>query len=171
MPNANAAKGLLFVKRHKDVLATAQEIEDAFDRVKNANLPTNTKGTAFRNLTHIEITEKRAELEAVTKMREFLRLLNNTYFPDFKTYPVAAKMGHLDLAYNAGARGTRDHYPKFAAAVLRRNWKQAGIEQRTSRRPDRADIAQAWFNQAARQEPFFISHTNCKNPLGRLLKP
>ncbi len=99
LPDANAAKRLLFVKRHKDVLATAQEIEDAFDRVKNANLPTNTRGTAFRNLTHIEITEKRAELEAVTKMREFLRLLKNTYFPNFKTYPLAAKMGHLDLAY------------------------------------------------------------------------
>ena len=78
LPDANAAKGLLFVKRHKDVLATTQEIEDAFDRVKNANLPTNTRGAAFRFLTHIEITEKRAELDAVTEMRKFLGYLNNT---------------------------------------------------------------------------------------------
>ena len=39
-----------------------------------------------------------------------------------------AKMGHLDLAYTAGARGSRDKYKRFAAAVDRRDGKKAGIE-------------------------------------------
>ncbi len=103
-------------------------------------------------------------------MKDFLGFLNKTYFPEFHTFPALAKMGHLDLAYTARARGSRDNYPKFAAAVDRRDWKKAGIEQRDAREADRADIVQAWFNRAAQQEPFFISHTKCRKPLSRLLK-
>ncbi len=80
-------------------------------------------------------------------------------------------MGHLDLAYTAGASGSRNGYKDFAAAVDRRDWTKAGIEQRDDRPVKRADIVQAWYNQAARQEPFFIGHTNCRKPLSRLLKP
>jgi hypothetical protein len=38
-------------------------------------------------------------------MKGFLGFLNKTYFPQFHTFPVLAKMGHLDLAYTAGGRG------------------------------------------------------------------
>ncbi len=103
-------------------------------------------------------------------MKDFLGFLNKTYFPEFHTFPALAKMGHLDLAYTAGARGSRGKYKRVAAAVDRRDWKKAGIEQRDDRPPGRADIVQAWYNQAARQEPFFISHTNCRKPLGQVLK-
>jgi len=109
-------------------------------------------------------------LQALTDMKDFLGFLSNTYFPEFHTFPVLAKMGHLDLAYTAGAEGSRKEYKRFAAAVDRRDWKKAGIEQRDGRDPSRADIVQAWYNQAARQEPFFISHTNCRKALSRLLK-
>ena len=78
-------------------------------------------------------------------------------------------MGILDLAYNASADGARFVYKRTAAAVLRRNWKQAGVEQRDDKEAFRADIAQAWFNQAARQEPFFICHTNCQRNLSNLV--
>ncbi len=54
--------------------------------------------------------------------------------------------------------------------VDRRDWKKAGVEQRDGRKGPRVDIVQAWYNQAARQEPYFISHTNCRKPLSRLLK-
>ena len=106
---------------------------------------------------------------ALDKMDEFLGFITQTYFPEFDTFPVLAKMGHLDLAYTSGARGSRDNYKDFAAAVDRRNWKQAGVEQRDGRKAPRIDIAQAWFNQAARQEAFFISHTNCQKDLSHLV--
>jgi hypothetical protein len=114
--------------------------------------------------------EAEAELQALSDMKDFLGFLNKTYFPEFHTFPALAKMGHLDLAYTAGARGSRGKYKRFAAAVDRRDWKKAGIEQRDDRPVKRADIVQAWYNQAARQEPFFISHTNCRKPLGQVLK-
>ncbi len=61
-------------------------------------------------------------MRALDKMNEFLGFITQTYFPEFHTFPVLAKMGHLDLAYTAGARGSRDKYKDFAAAVDRRDW-------------------------------------------------
>ena len=102
-------------------------------------------------------------------MDNFLNIIrSSSYCPEFDSYPVLAKMGLLDLVYNAGALGTRDGYPRTTAAVRRRNWKQAGVEQRDGRTSSRADVAQAWFNGAAQQEPFFISHTNCQKSLAQL---
>ncbi len=107
-------------------------------------------------------------MRALDKMNEFLGFITQTYFPEFHTFPVLAKMGILDLAYNVGADDARFDYKETAAAVLRRNWKQAGIEQRDGRKAPRIDIAQAWFNQAARQEAFFI-HPRCKKRLNMLV--
>ncbi len=170
LPDAATAETLPFVRRGSNVAATSQEIKRDFNSVKNSGL-TNTRGPGFRHLTSIDLSEAEAELKALADMKDFLGFLSNTYFPEFHTFPALAKMGHLDLAYTAGARGSRDNYPKFAAAVDRRDWKKAGIEQRDDRPVKRADIAQAWYKQAARQEPFFISHTKCRKPLSRLLKP
>ncbi len=170
LPDAATAETLPFVRRGSNVAATSQEIERAFNSVKNSGL-TNTRAPGFRHLTSIDLSEAEAELKALADMKDFLGFLSKTYFPEFHTFPVLAKMGHLDLAYTAGARGSRDKYKRFAAAVDRRDWKKAGIEQRDDRPPKRADIVQAWYNQAARQEPFFISHTNCRKRLTHLLKP
>ncbi len=104
-------------------------------------------------------------------MDDFINILSSkSYYPDYNTYPATAKMGLLDLAYNRGAKGARDDYKRTTAAIYRRDWKKAGIEQRDGRKAFRADIAQAWFNQAAQQEPFFIGDRNCRKPLSQLLK-
>ncbi len=56
-------------------------------------------------------------MRALDKMNEFLGFITQTYFPEFHTFPVLAKMGHLDLAYTAGASGSRNGYKRFAAAI------------------------------------------------------
>jgi len=104
-------------------------------------------------------------------MDNFLSIIRSaTYYPEFDSYPPFAKMGLLDLVYNVGARRARDDYKRTTAAVRRRNWKQAGIEQRDGRKAFRANIAQAWFDRAAQQEPFFISHINCRKTLAAIAK-
>jgi GH24 family phage-related lysozyme (muramidase) len=164
------AKLLTFTKRGTNIGASAQEIELDFNNVKTAAVSSKSKAPVYQQFTMLEFTEPRAEARALDRMKEFLGFLTKTYFPEFNTYPVLVKMGLLDLAYHAGAKGARKTYKDFAAAMDRRNWKQAGIEQRDGRTPLRANIAQAWFNRAAQQEPFFISHTNCRKPLASLAK-
>ncbi len=97
LPDADTAKPLPFVRRGTNVGATHLEIERDFNRVKNSGL-VNTKAPAFKPLTSIELSEAEAELKALADMKDILNFIRKTYFPEFHTFPVLAKMGHLDLA-------------------------------------------------------------------------
>ena len=97
LPDAAKAETLPFVRRGSNVAATSQEIKQAFNSVKSSGL-TNTRAPGFRHLTNIDLSEANAELQALDDMDDFLGFLNKTYFPEFHTFPVLAKMGHLDLA-------------------------------------------------------------------------
>ncbi len=164
------AKRLTFTRRGTNIRASAKQIELDFDNVKTAAVSSNSEAPVYQQFTKLEFTEPRAEARALVRMKEFEGFLRKPYFPEFETYPVLVKMGLLDLAYHAGAKGARTTYKDFAAAMDRRNWKQAGVEQRDGRKAARANIVQAWFNQAARQEPFFISHTKCRKSLASIAK-
>ncbi len=163
---------LNFIKFNPIANATPLEIEEAFNMVKNAPVAPNTVATDFEKLTDIRISEAEAELKALADMHDFLRILRSpNYFPDFDTYPVTAKMGILDMAYTLGAFGTRTGYPRFTAAVRRRNWKLAAQHSHRPQVSGKRDaIVRNWFKQAARQEPFFIGDTKCRKPLSQLLK-
>ncbi len=163
--DADKAEPLPFVERGTNNRADKDHIRKAFNKVRISNL---TPGQAhlFESLTHIEISEPEDEKLAMEDMGIFLNILmKNSYFPDLGTYPITAKMGILDMAYTLGAFGTRTAYPRFTAAVRRRNWKLAAQH---SHRPqvsaERDAIIRDWFKQAAKQEPFFI-HPNCTKKL------
>lgn len=168
IPDVDKAKGLSFTKRGTTVGASHSEIELAFNAVKSSGL-INATAPAFRNLTSIFMTEADAVIQAMKDIDEFLRILKSSdYFPEFDSYPTLAKRGLLDLAYNVGADEARFGYKQTSAAALRRNWKEAGVQQKTNREVGRATVVQGWFDRAVRQEPFFISHTNCQKSLTQL---
>ncbi len=97
-------------------------------------------------------------------MDDFLRQLGaSSFYPDFASYPTTAQMGLLDMAYTLGPTGTRDTFKRFTAAARRRNWKVAAKESNRPQvspqagvTPDRNQIVHQWFEQASRQEHFFI---------------
>lgn len=170
LENAGEARKLSFVERQSGKPADKDLVVAAFDRVKTSNV-TPGDWPAFRKVTSIELTESFATTLAMDEMDTFLNIIKSpTYYPEFDSFPVLAKMGLLDLVYNRGAKGARDDYKRTTAAIRRRNWKQAGIEQRDGRKAFRANAVQVWFDQAARQEPFFISHTNCQKTLASIAK-
>ena len=170
LPKEDDTKRLSFVERQSGKPADKDQVVAAFNRVKTSTV-TPGDWPAFRKVTSVDLTEAFATTLAMDDMDDFLSIIRSaTYYPEFDSYPVFAKMGLLDLVYNAGAKKTRDKYKRTTAAVRRRNWKQAGVEQRDGRKAFRANIAQAWFDQAARQELFFISHTNCRKALASIAK-
>ena len=119
---ADRAKRLTFTIRGTNIKASAKQIELDFDNVKTAAVSSNSEAPVYQQFTKLEFTEPRAEALALDRMKEFLGFLRQTYFPEFETYPVLVKMGLLDLAYHAGAKGARKTYKDFAAAMDRRNW-------------------------------------------------
>jgi hypothetical protein len=170
VPDDDEAKRLPFKRRSPIVDANPSHVEHAFKKVKTSGL-INARASAFRILTSIFITEADAVNQAMKDIDQFLGILSSSnYFPEFDTYPVLAKTGLLDLAYNVGADEARFGYKLTTAAILRRNWKEAGVQQKTNRDVGRANIVQGWFDRAAQQEPFFISHTNCRKPLRQLAR-
>ena len=153
IPDVDDAKGLSFTKRGTTIGASQSEIELAFNTVKSSGL-INARASAFRNLTNIFMTEADAVSQAMKDIDDFLNILKSSdYFPEFDSYPTLAKEGLLDLAYNVGADEARFGYKKTAAAALRRNWKEAGVQQRTNREVGRASIVQGWFDRAAQHAP------------------
>ncbi len=158
---ASDAKKLPFVIKGTSTPANPVHIENAFNVVKNSATAGAAGAAAFEPLTNIEISLAEATIRALNAMDDFLcQLTSSKFFPEFGTYPTTVQMGILDLAYTLGPTGTRDKYKDFTAAVRRRNWKLAAKE---SDRPQvsstRNGIVDQWFNQAAKQERFFIDPT------------
>ncbi len=159
--DASDAKKLPFVIKGTNTPAHPLHIENAFNIVKNSSKSGAAGAAAFEPLTNIEISLAEATVRALNAMDDFLRqLTSSNFFPEFGTYPKTVQMGILDLAYVLGPTGTRDTYKNFTAAVRRRNWKLAAKESNRSQvSSTRNGIVDQWFNQAAKQEHFFIDPT------------
>ncbi len=113
---------------------------------------------------------RRRSAQAPSVPLETLRSHGTEAICELHAEPQESYVGIATLVYNRGADGARDDYKRTTAAVRRRNWKQAGVEQRDGRESGRATLVQGWFDRAAQQEPFFISHTNCQKPLTQLAR-
>lgn len=70
-----------------------------------------------------------ADIDALllTRLQGFDAQLHQD-FPDFDSYPEAAKLGLMDMVYNLGNEKLVDTYPHFDAAVRARNWTVASQE-------------------------------------------
>ncbi len=156
--DASDAKKLPFVIKGTNTPAHPVHIENAFNVVKNSSKSGAAGAAVFEPLTNIEISMAEATIRALNAMDDFLRqLASSKFFPEFGTYPTTVQMGILDLAYTLGPTGTRDTYKKFTAAVRRRNWQLAAKESdRSQVSSTRNGIVDQWFNQADKQEHFYI---------------
>ncbi len=164
LDNPTEANTLTFFERGTNKTAHQNHVVNAFNKVKNSKINPSGGASAFKFVTNIEISAAEAVQRAIDAMDNFLALLaGSTSFPEFASYPETAKMGLLDMVYTLGVVGTKTGYPDFTDAVRRRNWKLAAIEShrpsvspKPGLTPDRNKIVRQWFEQAARQEHFFI---------------
>jgi GH24 family phage-related lysozyme (muramidase) len=165
LDNPQVAKDLPFVIRGTNTLAHDNHVINAFNKVKKSKINPNNGAAAFEFVTNIELSAAKAEESAMNAVEDFLKLIvKSTSFPEFDSYPETAKMGLLDMVYTKGTRGTKRDFPDFTDAVRKRNWKLAAKESHRSSvspkpgvTPDRNQIVRQWFEQAARQEHFFIN--------------
>lgn len=174
IPNAPAARAFSF--RYKDSHenagqpAGAAAIERDYHRVKNSGL-TNHNPSAFRPLTDLDLSVSDIDRLYEDDVKSTLAQLKaKGAFPDFNTYPPTAKLGLLDMAFNAGVGGLLTIFKNFTPAVRRRDWKLAAAESnRSDVSGERNSTVRQWFIQAARSQPFFLS-ASCKKTLEQLFK-
>ena len=158
LEDAQEAKLLPFVERGTNKPAHDNHVVNAFNKVKNSGLA-GSLYTVFEPLTSIEISEADAAAKAWKDARVFIEeLKKQDFFREFDTFPVTAKMSLLDMIYTLGLTNLLAIYKKFNPAVRRRDWRIAANE--SDRGSDvsatRSQIVRQWFEQAAKQEPFFI---------------
>jgi hypothetical protein len=168
------AQELNFVVRDQDRVATGptfiprvhpKHIENAYDLVlaRPDLMDDERGGFAYEEVSHIDLTADEIERLFREDVEQKIREIKaEKEFEDFDSFPQLAKLGFLDVAFNAGvgkilqpkeARG----FPDFTDAVRRRDWKSAGDESFERENKIRAEIARQWFREAARLDPFFIA--------------
>ncbi len=159
LEDAQEAKGLPFVERGTNKKAHKNHIINAFNKVKNSPISGIAGHLKFKPVTNIVISEADAVNQASKDMQAFINELKmQRFYREFDTFPVTAKMGLLDMIYTLGLTRLLDQFDTFNPAVRRRDWKLAAIESsRKKIAPSRNQIIQQWFEQAAKQEPFFVN--------------
>lgn len=159
LETAEDAKKLRFFERGTNKPAHPQHVENAFNKVKNSGL-TGSEYHVFKPLTSIEVSEADAVNQAMKHLEVFLNeLKRQSFFREFDTFPVAAKMGLLDMIYTLGLTKLLGKFKIFNPAVRRRDWKMAALESDRGGdvSQERNQIVRQWFEEAARLEPFFIN--------------
>ncbi len=158
LKDAQEAEKLPFVERGTNKKAHKNHIINAFNKVKNSPISGKNGHLNFKPVTNIVISEADAFSKASKDMQAFIgELKKQRFFREFDTFPVTAKMGLLDMVYTLGLTELLNQFDTFNPAVRRRDWKLAAVESsRKKIASSRNQIVQQWFEQAAKQEPFFV---------------
>lgn len=145
-----AAKTHPFQNMDANRAATPEEITEAYNKVKA--MPPKLFYTEYAQRPKIVLTD--AYIKKLAKERyeqEFLPAVKGG-FPDFETYPRAARRGILDVTYNAGP-SVPTKWTNLIAAVKARNWTKAAVECRTkpqNKEDTRNEWRKALFLHAAK---------------------
>ncbi len=154
--DAHEAASLRFFDERTRALAAESDAADAYLQVKDAVGLIGQPATAFKDLTHLELSKTDAASLAFKDVDEFIQELENG-FVGFETFPEPAKRGLLDLIFNLGATTFFAQFEKLRNAVAYRNWRAVALE--SSRRginQSRNNYVRDLFLKAAKAEPFFI---------------
>ncbi len=152
-----AAKSHPFQNLDAGRAATPEEIADAFNRVQA--LARGMPAVEYALRPKIGLTD--AYIKQVARERyegEFLPALKRAY-PQFETYPRAARRALIDLIYNVGIGMPRE-FPTLSVAVKARDWTTAAKEGRT-RAQNREDTRNHW-----RKDCFLYAARVDKTPPG-----
>ena len=145
---------------------TEADVVDAFRAARDSRAAKPGTAHTFENVSDVRL-ERQAIIDLFDEDvdRTLAELKARKEFRDFATYPPAAKLGLLDMAFTLGVHGVWHGYPIFTSGVVHRDWEEAAAE---SNRPGvssrRNLVVRAWFRQAARREPFFLRSPLSKSP-------
>jgi len=155
LANAAAAQNLTFQRRPDPAAAppvavarpaTAAEILADFNNVAR-QMPGQAAGF-YRQFTKLDMPETAIDGLLQTRVTELLKGLTAA-FPDFNGYPDAACAALFDMAFNLGLTKLTGDFPKFCAAVKKKDWATASAQcHRNGIGPSRNAWTKAQFDQA-----------------------
>jgi GH24 family phage-related lysozyme (muramidase) len=146
LPDAAAAKALVFVRRADGAAASAAEIETDFKEVSK-----QTKGKlAASYMTNTALDLPDVEIDKLLKavVADFESDLKSQ-FSGYAGYPAPAKRALLDMIYNLGKDGLLE-FRNLKKAAEARKWKEAAAQcHRIGPSQERNDWTRDMFLKAA----------------------
>lgn len=123
--NVAEAQNLPFVIDKTNKKATAAEIKDDFDNVKN--IGSGYKATFYKRFTKLKLSDHDITLLSNQDINDSYADLKRIY-PDFDKFPDDVKLALFDLIFNLGAKDLRTKWPLFNKEIKAHNWKAAAKE-------------------------------------------
>jgi GH24 family phage-related lysozyme (muramidase) len=156
LPTAAEAQKLAFQRRPDPTAnppitaaqpATAAEILADFN-----NVARQTHGQSagfYKQFTKIDLPENAIDALLQSRVTEFLTGLTPA-FPDYNQYPEEVCAALFDMAFNLGLTKLTTEFPKFCAAVKRKDWVTASAQcHRNGIQESRNTWTKAQFDHAA----------------------
>ena len=148
-PNVNSALSLPFVNRTTSNPATQDEIKTDFEEV--GKQPKGLYAPKYRKFTKLDRPDPQINWLFQKRVDEFLKQLRKSY-PKFDTYPSAAQVALLDMAFQLGTNGLKTEWPKLNKAIDAEDWDEAAKNcMRPAANAIRNDGTKARFLEAAKE--------------------
>lgn len=129
LPTAEAATEHPFVHADSGIPASADEIRAEFDLL--CQQQSGKVAGSYQEYTRLVLTDEYIDELLDQRIDGFEQQLKRD-FPKYDTYPEAAMLGLIDMAFNLGNRGLVDKFPSFTRAAQAEDW--SSCEQECTRR-------------------------------------
>lgn len=125
LPTADAAAELPFRHRETGEAASADEIREEFETV--AGQQKARAARSYKQFTKLDLNEDAIHELLDNRIAGFEAGLRRD-FPDYDTYPDAARLGLMDMAFNLGNSGLVNKFPSFTRAARNGDWAGCAAE-------------------------------------------
>jgi len=149
IPNAKLATEHRFVVRNSGDMASHEQITTDYESVSGQDA--GRIASYYKQFTVLILPEEDINKLLDQRMDEFEEQLTRD-FNGFESYPAAAQIGILDMAFNLGNNGLVNKFPGFTAAARQQDWGSC-IEQchRRGISEHRNDETKSLFKECQRQ--------------------
>lgn len=122
LPSKDASQALPFVNRTTKNAAKKEEIAKDFDEV--AKQKSGHPAKSYIKYTALDLPDVEINKLFQARIAEFVKLLRKHY-PKYDSYPDAAQLALLDMAFNLGASGLKKDWPKLNKNIDDLDWAAA----------------------------------------------
>lgn len=149
LADVQAAQVLGFRNRASGEPATPEEIENAFNTVKQQ--PPGRIASRYQTCTDLELPMEEIDAQLDRHIDDFETTLRG-HFRDYDQFPPEARQALLDMAFNLGSSGLLKKFPKLVANARARNWEGCAVEcERRGIGDARNEATRALFNKATQR--------------------
>ena len=146
LASPEAAKAMPFVHQSSQQLASDEEIEQEYTKIKAQQA--GKLASYYKQFTTLELQDDEIDKVLISRIEEFNNGLERE-FNGFNAYPEQSKEALLDMAFNLGLSGLVRKFPKLKAAAEEGDWQTCANEcTRRGIGDERNEYTRGLFEQA-----------------------